>query len=95
MLDDAARSTFLDAATTIRNYTTPGGRHGIDAMQNGRFARNVIERAEGFRDTRVVAQKRAGQAVTVEDLQIITAADIEAAVRSVCSDNRDMAAIVW
>ena len=95
MLDDAARATFLDAATTIRNYTTPGGRHGIDAMQNGRFARNVIERAEGFRDTRVVAQKRAGQAVTVEDLQIITAADIEAAVRSVCSDNRDMAAIVW
>jgi hypothetical protein len=43
----------------------------------------------------VVAQKRAGQPVTVEDLQVITAADIEAAVRSVCSDNRDMAAIVW
>jgi hypothetical protein len=85
----------LGAATTIRNYTTPGGQHGIDAMQNGRFARNVIERAEGFRDTRVVAQKRAGQPVTVEDLQIITAADIESAVRSVCSDNRDMAAIVW
>lgn len=95
LLDDAARETFLDAATTIRNYTTPGGRHGIDAMQNGRFARNVIERAEGFRDTRVVAQKRAGRPVTVEDLQIITAVDIEAAVRSVCSDNRDMAAIVW
>lgn len=64
-------------------------------MQNGRFARNVVERAEGFRDTRVVAQKRAGQPVTVEDLQIITSADIQAAVRSVCSDNRDMAAIVW
>ncbi len=95
LLDDAAREAFLDAATTIRNYTTPGGQHGIDAMQNGRFARNVIERAEGFRDTRVVAQKRAGQPVTVEDLQIITAADIQAAVRSVCSDNRDMAAIVW
>lgn len=95
LLDDAAQQTFLDAATTIGNYTTPGGRHGIDAMQNGRFARNVIERAEGYRDTRVVAQKRAGRPVTVEDLQIITAADIEAAVRSVCSDNRDMAAIVW
>lgn len=85
LLDDAAREKFLDAATTIRNYTTPGGRHGIDAMQNGRFARNVVERAEGFRDTRVVAQKRAGQPVTVEDLQIISADDIEAAVRSVCS----------
>jgi type VII secretion ATPase EccA len=95
LLDDAAREAFLDAATTIRNYTTPGGQHGIDAMQNGRFARNVIERAEGFRDTRVVAQKRAGQPVTIEDLQIITAADMQAAVRSVCSDNRDMAAIVW
>lgn len=95
LLDDGAREKFLDAATTIRNYTTPGGRHGIDAMQNGRFARNVVERAEGFRDTRVVAQKRAGQPVTVEDLQIISAEDIEAAVRSVCSDNRDMAAIVW
>ncbi|ETA98463.1 secretion protein EccA [Mycobacterium avium 10-5581] len=95
LLDEAARETLLDAATTIRNYTTPGGRHGIDAMQNGRFARNVVERAEGFRDTRVVAQKRAGQPVTVDDLKIITAADIEAAVRSVCSDNRDMAAIVW
>lgn len=92
LLDDAARETFLDAASTIRNYTTP---HGIDAMHNGRFARNVIERAEGFRDTRVVAQKRAGQPVSVEDLQIIAAADVEAAVRSVCSDNRDMAAIVW
>jgi type VII secretion ATPase EccA len=95
LLDEGARESFLDAATTIRNYTTPGGRHGIDAMQNGRFARNVVERAEGFRDTRVVAQKRAGRPVTVEDLQIITAADLQAAVRSVCSDNRDMAAIVW
>ena len=57
-LDEAAREAFLDAATTVRNYTTPGGQHGIDAMHNGRFARNVIERAEGFRDTRVVAQKR-------------------------------------
>ena len=95
LLDDAARETFLDAANTIRNYTTPGGQHGIDAMQNGRFARNVIERAEGFRDTRVVAQKRAGRPVSIDDLQIVTAADIEAAVRSVCSDNRDMAAIVW
>lgn len=95
LLDVAARQTFLDAATTICNYTTPGGRHGIDALQNGRFARNVVERAEGFRDTRVVAQKRAGRPVTVEDLQIITSPDVEAAVRSVCADNRDMSAIIW
>ena len=95
LLDDTAREAFLDAATTIRNYITPKGEHGIDVMQNGRFARNVIERAEEFRDSRVVAQKRVGQPVTVQDLQVITAEDIQAAVRSVCSDNRDMAAIVW
>ncbi|OBJ06064.1 hypothetical protein A5660_01365 [Mycobacterium alsense] len=95
MLDDGAREAFLDAATTIRDYATPGGQHRIDAMQNGRFARNVIERAEGFRDTRVIAQKRSGQAVTVEHPQIIAAADSEPAVRSVCSDNRGMAATVW
>ena len=95
VLEDTAREAFLQAAGTIRAYTTPGGQHGIDAMHNGRFARNVVERAEGFRDTRVVAQKRSGQPVSVEDLQTITAADIEAGVRSVCSDNRDMAAIVW
>jgi len=95
LLDEAAREAFLDAATTIRSYITPGGQHGIDAMHNGRFARNVVERAEGLRDTRVVARKRAGGSVTVEDLQIITAPDIEAAVRGVCSDNRDMAAVVW
>ena len=95
LLDDAAREAFLDAAATIRGYITPGGQHGIDAMHNGRFARNVVERAEGLRDTRVVARKRAGGPVTVEDLQIITAPDITAAVRAVCSDNRDMAAIVW
>src|SRR6202008_1183549 len=95
LLDDGAREPFLAAATTIRNYTAPGGRHGIDAMQNGRFARNVVERAEGFRDTRVVAQKRSGEPGAGEDLQFITDVDIEAAVRSVCSDNRDLAAIVW
>ena len=33
--------------------------------------------------------------MTFEDLQIITAAEVEAAVRGVCSGNRDMAAIVW
>ncbi|GAT07636.1 type VII secretion AAA-ATPase EccA [Mycolicibacterium novocastrense] len=95
VLDDAARQTFLDAATTIRAYTTPDGQHGIDAMHNGRFARNVIERAEEFRDRRLAAQKRSGTPVSVDDLKILTAADVEAAVRAVVSDNRNMAAIVW
>jgi hypothetical protein len=94
LLDEGAREAFLDAATTIRNYTTPGGQTASTPCRTA-DSPATSSSAEGFRDTRVVAQKRAGQPVTVEDLQIITAADIEAAVRSVCSDNRDMAAIVW
>lgn len=95
VLDDSAREVFLDMASTIRAYTAPDGKHGIDVMQNGRFARNVIERAEGLRDSRVVARKRGGEEITVDDLKIITGPDVEAAVRGVCAQNRDMAAIVW
>ena len=39
-------------------------------MQNGRFARNVVERAERLRDSRVAAQHRTDKgSVTVEDLE--------------------------
>ena len=95
VFDESAREAFLDAATTVRAYITPGGKHGIDEMQNGRFARNVIERSEKVRDRRLVARKRAGEQVSVEDLKVIIAADITEAVRAVCSDNRDMDAIGW
>lgn len=43
----------------------------------------------------MVARNGRPSLVTVEELQIITAAGIESAVHSVCSDDRDMAAIVW
>ena len=56
-------------------------------MQNGRFARNVLERAERLRDTRVAAQHRAGRgSVTVTDLQTVTGADITAAVAECCAE---------
>ena len=44
---------------------------------------------------KVVFNYESGQPVTVEDRHITTAASIESAVHSVCSDDRDMAAIVW
>lgn len=81
--------------TTIRGYVSPQGEHGINVMHNGRFARNVVEEAELARDTRVAAQKRAGNPVTVEDLKTITVADIDAAVRAVCDTKREMADLSW
>lgn len=94
-LNPEARQRLLDMVTTIGHYRSPVGENGINVLHNGRFARNVIEEAELARDTRVAAQKRAGQPVTIDDLKILTAADIESAVRAVCDTKREMAAICW
>lgn len=90
MLDDAAREVFLDMITAVRGFVTAKGENGVDAMHNGRFARNVIEDAEQIRDSRLVAQKREGRPVTVEDMKTLTAADVEAAVRAVCRRKKEM-----
>ncbi|EUA56739.1 ESX-2 secretion system EccA2 domain protein [Mycobacterium xenopi 4042] len=65
----------------------PDGRHGIDIMQNGRFARNVVERAERLRDSRVAAQHRTNKgSVTVEDLETVRTQDIVDAVMDACAE---------
>jgi len=56
-------------------------------MQNGRFARNVVERAERLRDSRVAAQHRSDKgSVTVEDLQSLRTQDVITAVRDACAE---------
>ena len=63
------------------------GTHGIDLMQNGRFARNVVERAERLRDSRVAALNRVSRgSVTVADLETLRAQDILAAVADACAE---------
>jgi type VII secretion ATPase EccA len=78
----------LDAAcTTLRAYHAADGRHGIDVMHNGRFARNVVERAERLRDSRVAAQHRTDKgSVTLEDLQALRTQDVIAAVAEACAE---------
>lgn len=95
VLDAPAKQVLLDMATTMSRYKAPSGEQGIDVMHNGRFARNVIERAEKHRSTRLAAKKREGGQISVEDLKTLTAEDVEKAVRAVCERNRDMDAIVW
>ncbi|MGH3563177.1 MAG: hypothetical protein ACRDTN_15680 [Mycobacterium sp.] len=56
-------------------------------MQNGRFARNVVERAERLRDSRVAAQHRSDRgSVTVEDLETLRRQDVTAAVTDACAE---------
>lgn len=86
-IEPAAMEAFSAACRTLRAYHAPDGTHGIDVMQNGRFARNVVERAERLRDSRVAAQHRTSRgSVTVADLETIRTQDIAEAVREACAD---------
>ena len=87
VVDAGARAVLLSACHALADYRTADGTHGIDLMHNGRFARNVIERAERFRDSRVAAQHRSDPAsVTVTDLATLRADDIAAAVDLACAE---------
>ncbi|CDO86039.1 type VII secretion AAA-ATPase EccA [Mycobacterium triplex] len=87
VLDPATAEALKAACATLRGYRAPDGAHGIDVMHNGRFARNVVERAERLRDSRVAAQHRLDKgSVTVEDLQTLRTQDIVAAVKAACAE---------
>jgi len=87
VLEPAAGEALKAACMTLRAYHAPNGEHGIDVMQNGRFARNVVERAERLRDSRVAAQHRTDKgSVTVEDLQALRTQDMIAAVKDACAE---------
>ncbi|OBI53682.1 type VII secretion AAA-ATPase EccA [Mycobacterium kyorinense] len=87
VLDPAAREALTGGCQRLRDFLAPDGNHGIDVMQNGRFARNVIERAERLRDSRVAAQHRAAsRSVTVDDLETLRAEDVTRAVIDACAE---------
>jgi type VII secretion ATPase EccA len=87
VIEPAAADALRARCAALREYRTPDGSHGVDVMQNGRFARNVIERAERLRDSRVAAQHRSDRgSVTVEDLETLRARDIITAVADACAE---------
>lgn len=87
VLDADARTALNAACRELRAYRAPDGTHGIDLMQNGRFARNVVERAERLRDSRVAAQNRTDRgSVTIADLETLRTQDITAAVADACAE---------
>ncbi|MGV0992266.1 MAG: type VII secretion AAA-ATPase EccA [Mycobacterium sp.] len=87
LIDADAQAALNSACRSIRAHIASDGTHGIDLMQNGRFARNVIERAERLRDSRVAAQNRTDPgSVTVQDLQTVRSQDILTAVSEACAE---------
>jgi hypothetical protein len=86
-MEPAAQEAFNAGCRVLRAYRAADGQHGVDVMQNGRFARNVVERAERLRDSRVAAQNRTDRgSVTIADLETIRTQDIVAAVRDACAE---------
>lgn len=89
LIEPDARDALTSACRSLRSYVAPDGTHGIDLMQNGRFARNVVERAERLRDSRVAAQSRTSRgSVTVEDLQTLRTEDVLKAFNDACAEKR-------
>jgi type VII secretion ATPase EccA len=87
IIEPAAREALNMACKTLRAYLAPDGTHGVDVMQNGRFARNVVERAERLRDSRAAAQHRTDKgSVTLVDLQTLRTQDITAAIVDACAE---------
>jgi DNA segregation ATPase FtsK/SpoIIIE-like protein len=87
VIEPAAQDALNAACRKLRAYLAPDGTHGIDVMQNGRFARNVVERAERLRDSRVAAQNRTNRgSVTVEDLETLRTQDVVAAAADACAE---------
>lgn len=87
VIEPPAQEAFNAGCRVLRAYRAADGEHGIDVMQNGRFARNVVERAERLRDSRVAAQNRTDRgSVTIEDLETIRTPDIVAAMRDACAE---------
>lgn len=87
VIEPAAREALTEICRCLRGYLAPDGTHGVDVMQNGRFARNVVERAERLRDSRVAAQHRVSRgSVTVADLETLCTGDVLRAVREACAE---------
>lgn len=86
-IDVEACAALEAACLKVRRYAASDGTHGVDVMQNGRFARNVVERAERLRDSRIAAQNRNNQgSVTVDDLRTLRTQDVLTAVADACAE---------
>lgn len=90
-LSTQAREAFLQCCAQLQQYRGRDKdgiiKSGIDIVQNGRFARNVIEKAEGYREPRLSVQAvTAPDSLTDDDLRTVTVADIVPAIAKVCDE---------
>lgn len=90
VLNDDAQKVFERVGKFLESYRGEDEQgdkaSGIDIMHNGRFARNVIETSERFRNSRISHLARvAPEKLEDSDLIVVTAQDMGAALIEVCS----------
>jgi len=87
VIDSEARQTLHAVCQALRAHVGADDVNGIDLMQNGRFSRNVIERAERIRDSRIAARYRTDKSsVSRRDLAMLSAEDIRSAAGAACAE---------
>lgn len=91
LLSEEAHELLVTLCSKLGQYRGPNGKgqieHGIDIMGNGRFIRNVVERAEDNREGRLAFSLEIDpDKVSDDDLKTITATDLRTALIAVCAE---------
>lgn len=85
-IDDDGKKAIVDIARVMSGATLPNGKTLLDAAGNGRFARGIIEKAEGYKATRFADLDFS--AMSDLELKTLTADDIRSAATEIYNKYR-------
>ncbi|MDE8647525.1 AAA family ATPase [Rhodococcus qingshengii] len=82
ILDAAAKASIVNAVRDMVGVTDDKRKKLIDKAGNGRFARNIIEKAEGYKNSRFFGAQELGR-LSSEEMQTLIASDVESAIAEI------------
>ena len=85
-IDDDGKKAIIEIARRMSPAAHAPGNNLVDKAGNGRFARRIIEKAEGFKSTRFASLDLS--VMSDRELRTLTAEDIDAAAREIYDEIR-------
>lgn len=85
-IDDDGKKAIIEVARPMSVATYAPGKTLVDKAGNGRFARRIIEKAEGYKGTRFASLDLS--VMSDQELRTLTADDIRAAVLDIYNEIR-------
>ena len=85
-IDDDGKKAIIEIARRMSPAAHAPGNNLVDKAGNGRFARRIIEKAEGFKSTRFASLDLS--VMSDRELRTLTAEDIDAAAREIYEEIR-------